>query len=369
NDARAMAGTLQSMGFEVMKYEDLSGTDMKRVINEFGKRLAGNDVGLFYYAGHGIQYKGTNYMISIEANLQNEEQIEFNCVSADRIVCFMETARAKVNVIIMDACRNNPFERSWRRSTNGNGLAMMNAPSGTLIAYATAPGTTAADGDGVNGLYTSAILKYIKDENLTIEQVFKKVRTEVEERSGRMQIPWETTSLKGEDFYVARGVKPVKQQQAVVERVPVSPENEKQAEVHYKKGLTNFDEGLYNDAMSDFSKAITLNPNYAEAYYMMGRVKFVLKLDYDALADLTRAIQFKPNLADAYYYRGSVYYALRMDAEAIYDFSECIKLKPDYIEAHYYRGQSYYGSHNYDEAIKNFTQTLALKPSHLDALY
>src|SRR5690606_20184903 len=111
NDARAMAGTLQSMGFEVMKYEDLSGTDMKRVINEFGKRLAGNDVGLFYYAGHGIQYKGTNYMIPIEANLQNEEQIEFDCVSADRIVSFMETARAKVNVIIMDACRNNPFER------------------------------------------------------------------------------------------------------------------------------------------------------------------------------------------------------------------------------------------------------------------
>ncbi|MDL5044443.1 caspase family protein [Oscillatoria amoena NRMC-F 0135] len=174
NDARAMAGTLQSMGFEVMKYEDLSSNDMKRVINEFGKRLAGNDVGLFYYAGHGIQHNGTNYMIPIEANLQNEEQIEFDCVSADRVVSFMETAKAKVNVIIMDACRNNPFERSWRRSTNGNGLAMMNAPSGTLIAYATAPGTTAADGDGINGLYTSAILKYIKDESLTIEQVFKK---------------------------------------------------------------------------------------------------------------------------------------------------------------------------------------------------
>jgi uncharacterized caspase-like protein len=137
NDARAMAGTLQSMGFEVLKFENATSSDMKRAINEFGKRLAGNDVGLFFYAGHGIQYKGQNYMIPVEADLQTPEQIEFDCVSADRVVAFMETAKAKVNVLIMDACRNNPFERSWHRSANGNGLAMMNAPSGTLIAYAT----------------------------------------------------------------------------------------------------------------------------------------------------------------------------------------------------------------------------------------
>ncbi|MEO1054444.1 MAG: caspase family protein [Bacteroidota bacterium] len=200
NDARAMAKTLRQLGFEVMTAENTSQADMKKAIDQFGRRMEGYDIGLFYYAGHGIQSKGKNYMIPIEADLQNEQQVEYDCIAADRVLAFMDHAGSRVNIIILDACRNNPFERSWSRSGSGNGLAFMNAPTGSIIAYATSPGNTASDGDGQNGLYTEALLKHMKSPGLTIEQVFKKVRGEVEQRSGSQQTPWESTSLKG-DFY------------------------------------------------------------------------------------------------------------------------------------------------------------------------
>jgi uncharacterized caspase-like protein len=154
NDARAIAATLQSVGFTVLKYENLNQRQMKQAIDEFGLNLKSNDVGLFFYAGHGIQSKGYNYLIPIDAQIQSEPQVEYDCVQADRVLAIMEGSGSKVNIVILDACRNNPFERSWTRSESGKGLAFMNAPKGTLIAYATSPGSTAADGSGNNGLYT-----------------------------------------------------------------------------------------------------------------------------------------------------------------------------------------------------------------------
>lgn len=209
NDARAVAKELKNLGFEVITLENASQAQFKQAINSFGQKLRAFEVGLFYYAGHGIQHKGVNYMIPVEAELKAEEQIEYDCVSADRVLAYMEGASSKVNIIIMDACRNNPFERSWARSVDGSGLAMMNAPTGTLIAYATSPGKVASDGTGTNGLYTSALLKYMRDPSLNIEQVFKKVRTEVSEKSYGAQVPWETTSLTGNDFYFPLSTKPV----------------------------------------------------------------------------------------------------------------------------------------------------------------
>jgi hypothetical protein len=204
NDALAIDQALRTLGFETIVAEDLTLSQFKKAIDDFGMRLHGYDVGLFYYAGHGIQYKGRNYLIPIDADLKIAQQVEYDCVAADRVLAFMESAEASVNLLILDACRNNPFERSWSRGTQGNGLAFMSAPSGSLIAYATAPGNVASDGDGENGVYTSVLLKHINTPNVTVEQVFKRVRTEVEERTGNAQTPWESTSLKG-DFYFVRG--------------------------------------------------------------------------------------------------------------------------------------------------------------------
>jgi WD40 repeat protein len=200
NDAREFKNALLQFGFEVLEFENLNQSQMKKAIDEFGQKLKNYDVGLFYYAGHGIQSKGYNYLIPVDASLSSELQVEYDCVQADRVLGVMEASGTKVNILILDACRNNPFERSWTRAVSGKGLAYMNAPSGTLIAYATAPGSTASDGSGKNGLYTSAILESIKIPNITILQMFQNVRSIVSQKSNKLQIPWESTSLTG-DFY------------------------------------------------------------------------------------------------------------------------------------------------------------------------
>ncbi len=200
NDARAIKTSLENLGFTVMKHENCSQKSMKQAIDKFGSELKNYKTGLFYYAGHGLQVNGNNYLIPIDARLENENDVDYDCIQAGRVLAKMETANTQTNIVILDACRDNPFERGWNRGTKGKGLAFMNAPSGSLIAYATSPGNTASDGSAANGLYTSALLQHLTTPSLTIEDVFKRVRTAVMENSGGRQIPWESTSLTG-DFY------------------------------------------------------------------------------------------------------------------------------------------------------------------------
>lgn len=200
NDARTMAESLERLGFETMVLLNVNQVTLKQAIDDFGNRLRNFDTGLFFYAGHGIQVKGFNYLIPVDASLDSEMDVEYNCVEAGRVLGRMEESGSKTNIVVLDACRDNPFERSWTRKAQGQGLAFMNAPSGSLIAYATSPGSTASDGPGKNGLYTSSLLKYMNNPGLTILEVFQKVRSEVRSKSNNKQTPWESTSLEG-NFY------------------------------------------------------------------------------------------------------------------------------------------------------------------------
>ena len=112
------------------------------IVDDFGIELKNYDIGLFYFAGHGVQVNGVNYLIPIDANLRYERAVEYDCVRADRVLSHMENTNNDVNIMILDACRNNPFERSWGRGISGRGLAVMNAPKGSIIGYATSPGTS-----------------------------------------------------------------------------------------------------------------------------------------------------------------------------------------------------------------------------------
>lgn len=375
NDATAVASALQSVGFEVMKYQNVTQKEMKMAINAFGQKLHGYEVGVFYYAGHGIQNKGLNYMIPVEADLQNEEQVEFDCVAADRVLAYMDAAQVKVNVIIMDACRNNPFERSWHRSANGNGLAMMNAPTGSLIAYATAPGRVASDGAGSNGLYTSALLKYLNDPKLSIEQVFKKVRTEVTEKSAGAQVPWETTSLTGDDFYFAAeniskgaiiknevvaantATKNTAVQRTLTE---VTEESRKKANALLTEGHTAYNESNHAKAIELYTQAIQVNPNYDEAYYWRASAKYTQKKYKEAIPDYDKAIALNPNSEEAYYYRALTNYQLDAYSESIPDLNKAIELNPDVASMHYWRGEVKYILKQYEEAIIDFSKSLEL---------
>ncbi|MCU7693854.1 caspase family protein [Haoranjiania flava] len=203
NDAVAIKQNLESLGFDVMYAENPNLKDLKIKIDDFGTELEKYDVGLFYFAGHGVQVKGLNYLIPVDANLKSERTVEYDCVQVDRILSHMENAKTSVNLIILDACRNNPFERSWGRDLSQRGFAVMDAPKGSLIAYSTSPGKTASDGEGKNGLYTGELIAEIKSVNLTITQLFQKVRKAVMEKSKDTQVPWESTSLTA-DFYFNR---------------------------------------------------------------------------------------------------------------------------------------------------------------------
>ena len=199
NDTKAMAGILHKLGFSVIEKYNLSQKEIKRAIDHFGKQLKDGGVGLFYYAGHGIQVQGQNYMIPVGANIVSEGDVEYEAVRVGRVLAKMADARNRLNIVILDACRDNPFQRSFR--TAQRGLAYMHAPGGTLIAYATAPGFTASDGPGENSIYSGALIETLMIPGLKVEDVFKRVRSIVKNQTNDMQIPWESTSLLG-DFYL-----------------------------------------------------------------------------------------------------------------------------------------------------------------------
>jgi uncharacterized caspase-like protein len=205
NDAKDMKVALQGIGFTVIEYENLSQIQMKKAIDDFVVKLKGNDVGLFYYSGQGILAKGNNCLIPVDVRIQSEQRVENDCVQAEKIISLMATSGSKINIMIIEAGRNNPFEKSWTRTGNGNGLAFFNGPPGTFIAYATVPGKSiSSEGTGKNSLYTSAILENIKTPDLEINQMFDKVRKIVSQKSNNQQVPWESSSLtKG--FYFNRG--------------------------------------------------------------------------------------------------------------------------------------------------------------------
>lgn len=200
NDGHDIAQALRELGFDVIHKENVNQNDMKRAIREFGEKIRNSGVALFYYAGHGIQVNGQNYLIPVGATIEKEEEVEYEGVDVGFVLAQMENARSRTNIVILDACRNNPFARSFRSASRG--LASINAPSGTLIAYATAPGSVASDGNDRNGLYTQELLKNLRISGLDVEEVFKRVRIAVRERSQGKQTPWESSSLVGNFYFI-----------------------------------------------------------------------------------------------------------------------------------------------------------------------
>ena len=203
NDARLMAKALEAGGFDVALVTDADQGAMKTAIEAFGKRLkeAGESVGLFYYAGHGVEVRGENYLIPIGAEIEHEVEFKTDAVPADWVLSWMGAAGNRLNMVVLDACRNNPYEGRSRGASQG--LAQMDAPSGTLIAYSAAPGQVALDGAGENSPYTAALAQAVVEPGLRVEDVFKRVRVAVEADTKGEQTPWESSSLTGDFYFVA----------------------------------------------------------------------------------------------------------------------------------------------------------------------
>jgi len=424
NDARDMAATLRQLGFEVLSGEDRSRREMRELIREFGRKIRGGGVGMFYFAGHGVQVDGANYLIPIGAVINGQAEVEYEAVDVGFVLAQMKEAQNWLNIVVLDACRNNPFARSFRSSSRG--LASIDARFGTLIAYATAPGSTASDGNGRNGLYTKELLAAMRVPGLKIEDVFKRVRSEVRRQSNNQQIPWEASSVEGDFYFSTPGVGPAQPVSA-----PALPLVEllRQADVSFRRGdyegvisaarqavIADPNSGvahrfLYEaylylhdsdrsnqardnalrllkapkDAMeyeargtayhfterqraiADYSEAIRLDPNYALAYHNRGRA-YVEKNEHDrAIADYSEAIRLDPKYAAACEGRGLAYFYKKEYDRAIADYSEVIRLDPKYAAAYHNRGRAYVEKNERDRAIADYSEAIRLDPKNMDA--
>lgn len=196
NDAILMAESLRKVGFDVTLITEAKQDELIRAISEFGRKLrgAGDDAtGLFYYAGHGVQSFGSNFLLPVDIALQDAADLSLVGVPAQAVLRQMFSARNRTNIVILDACRNNPFVTIPDLSDNG--LAEIKAPRGTFLAYSTAPGDVAVDGDGANSPFTQALATHLPAPGVPIEALFKDVRVEVVKTTGGKQTPWDTSSL------------------------------------------------------------------------------------------------------------------------------------------------------------------------------
>jgi uncharacterized caspase-like protein len=266
NDARDMSLTLRTKGFEVIElYDPKTKKDVQNAVRKYFDLLQGQDgaAGIFYYSGHGMQVKGSNYIVPVTADPKIEADLDDQCVKMDYILTALEQASNSLNIVILDACRNNPF-RGFSRAAD-KGLNMVDAPKGSYIVYATKPGSVASDGAGRNGLFTSKLLKYINTPNLNIEQVFKKVAFDVSKESGDQQRPWIASDYTGNFYFSKDANAPVSAAEeetasvvafdsAALKRHLRLTEIEEEANFTYAKAEKDFDKNDYQSSLEYLAK-------------------------------------------------------------------------------------------------------------------
>lgn len=238
NDARSMKSVLQGLDFSVQMVEDVSLRDLERAVDSFTASLRAGDVGLFFYSGHGLQIGGENYLVPVNFDAQDEVDAKYDCYSAERLREKMEGSGARLNIIILDACRDNPFSTS---RSGSRGLAAMNATRGTFIAFATGPNKTASDNPrGENGLYSSYLLQALKVPGLSLDQVFNKVRADVDRASNHRQTPWSVSSVIGEFYFSG---------EAMTSSEVTYTEPSLNTEQMYQRGKSSLDAKNYSEAL------------------------------------------------------------------------------------------------------------------------
>jgi len=207
NDARAMAALFGEAGFTVDARLDATRSDMLAAIERFGAAIRRPEIRqvVFYYAGHGVQIEWRNYLLPVDAEVDSAAQVRQRCIDLNQLLGQFGAARDKTYIIILDACRNDPFGSGYRPEQKG--LSQFDAPVGSLIAYATSPGNVASDGSGRNGLYTENLVRELSQRGTRLEDALKRVRLNVRLASRGVQIPWETTSLESDIFLFKEGQK------------------------------------------------------------------------------------------------------------------------------------------------------------------
>ncbi|MDR2633259.1 MAG: tetratricopeptide repeat protein, partial [Treponema sp.] len=376
NDAYDMAVVLRNLGFNVAALINGSRVQMEEAIERFKDRLSvsRNSYGFLFYAGHGVQSGGVNYLIPVDADIRSESYLGDRAVSVQAMLDEINRAGNELNIVVLDACRDNPF--GWRRSGRRGLQVVSKQPADSIIVYATSAGSTAADGEGRNGLFTTHLLNNLKKPGLSVRDVFDKTGADVRRASGGAQIP----AIYSQFFDAAYlGTRPPAAVPAPQPRPAPTPQPRpapspqsvpaRNARSYFDSGEQFRSRGDYITAIEEYTAAIQLDPNMANAYASRGNA-YWNKGDWDrTIADCTQAIRLNPDYAWAYSLRGDAYRNKGDYERAIADCTQAVRLKPDYVGAYYNRGLAYKNKGDYDRAIADYTQAIRLDPNNADAYY
>ncbi|MDJ0921445.1 MAG: caspase domain-containing protein [Henriciella sp.] len=334
NDAADLAEALTLAGFEVIEGRDQTHQEMMQTIREFVELLDGASTGFFFYAGHGLQVDGRNYMLPVDTVLRNEQALQFEAVDMNLVLAQMER-EPRVNVIVLDACRDNPFAASLQRSLSGGGLAPMETEAvGTLIVYSTQPGATAADGTGRNSPFTHAFLQHANTPGLELQQMMRRVRASVIDETGNAQVPWDHSSLTGDVFLVPP---------------PEGVDSDAAAIAPLELSDSQIQLQLWNDAKSSqsiaeltaFVEQYPEGPFRSAAEARIRGLELEARQSGDTVADaVSRQVAYGVAIEEPKepyeFYANARVYELRGDAaNAVRMYEKYLTFSPDYVDPHY----------------------------------
>lgn len=368
NDVRLLSATLEKLGFEVTTGTDRSQREMKRLIRDFGARLReGGGIGLFYFAGHGVQSKGRNFLIPVDADIQTDADLEDTAVNLNYVLENLDDAQSSLNIVILDACRNNPFARGLRSAQEG--LAQVKAPTGTLIAYATGPDRTAADGIGDNSPYTEELVKQMQTAGVLLETVFRKVAEQVSSRTRGSQEPWYSANVKGDFFFSGGGTQGIGVSPPKITNQPTFGIEQNDPQKYYTLAVAYVSQARFDEAMVNINKAIELAPELAQAYAVRAGI-YHFKNDLDAaIADANKALQLNLKHEAPYIIRGFAYNSKMQFDRGIEDLNKALEINPQAGAAYYGRGNAFVGKNDLDKGIADFTKAIALGSNDAQTYY
>ena len=361
NDARLIAKTLDSLDFEVLEYYNLkTQRELKNAIRKFGIKRDSADIGFVYYAGHGVQIKNENYLLPTQESFDSEIDIEDYAVSLQAILRYLEAKKNQVNILVLDACRDNPFESKWNttRSVKGGGLAKVPPPTGSLIAFSTDSGQTAPDGGGENSVYTISLAKNMLLKETSIDQVFRNVRAEVLGLTNNTQRPVESTQLTGQTFYLVKS--DYKNIFNLIEKILDNFNNPYYDETDYKPQLF--------ESLKKLNIIISENSLNTRALLLSAKIYFQLDQKEKALSITNSILKINNKYIDAYKFRSNLYselyWAGELDKRELSekDDNKVIELDPQDISSYYTVIHKYSSDEKYDKMIKSVNDALIIYP-------
>jgi len=358
NDASDLGSSLQKLGFKTTILANASKSKMEDAVETFASGLSAGDAAVFFYAGHGFQLDSENYLVPVEFAATNETQAREAAVPFQMVKTRLEQTPATLVTIILDSCRNNPFDSA---KISAHGLALSEAGLGSFIAFSASPGKTASDGSERNGLFTQYLLKEL-NEPVLLSELFRRVRREVYEASGQRQLPYLHDQLIA-DFSLnpagEPGVSPTGQSpEAVRPAVTREPASE-QAE----EGKRLYQTGRCEDAARVFDKLARQEPTNVFVQNALGLALSCLKLHAAAAEHFSLAVQLKPDYAAPYLNRGQVFLASAQYELAIQDFTWAIEQEPENAAFYARRGKALFGLRRYEDAERDFANAIALDPA------